>query len=92
MMVKVNAFATLRAILGNGRVMDLPDGVTVGELLDRLIADRPALREAIFAAPGVLRDHINILRNGRNIHFENGLDTEIKAEDVISIFPPVGGG
>lgn len=92
MKVLVKSFATFRKILENEREVECPEGTTVGDLIETLIAERPALRDAIFAAPGVLQDHVNILRNGRNIYFEEGLQTVIKDHDVVSLFPPVGGG
>jgi molybdopterin synthase sulfur carrier subunit len=48
--------------------------------------------ERIFASPGTLRDVVNILNNGRNVHFMNGLDTTLDEDDVIALFPPVAGG
>jgi len=50
------------------------------------------LGELMFAAPETLRDFVNILRNGRNIHFLAGLDTPLDDGDVIALFPPVAGG
>ncbi|WP_342678294.1 ubiquitin-like small modifier protein 1 [Methanofollis sp. UBA420] len=92
MKVIVRSFATFRKILENEREVECPEGATVGDIVEMLIAERPALRDEIFAAPGVLQDHVNILRNGRNIHFEEGLQTVAADRDVISLFPPVGGG
>jgi len=92
MRIKIKSFATFRDILENEREMEVAEGTTVAALLDLLIEERPPLRDAMFEAPGVLQDHVNILRNGRNIHFENGLETCITENDVISLFPPVGGG
>ncbi|QYZ78517.1 MoaD family protein [Methanofollis formosanus] len=92
MRIKIKSFATFRNILENEREMEVAEGTTVAALLDLLIKERPPLRDAMFEAPGVLLDHVNILRNGRNIHFEDGLETRIADKDVISLFPPVGGG
>jgi len=39
-----------------------------------------------------LSEEIIVLVNGRNIHFLQGLDTPLKEEDEISIFPVVAGG
>ncbi|MDD3622631.1 MAG: MoaD/ThiS family protein [Methanofollis sp.] len=92
MRIKVKAFATFRNHLENEREMDVAEGTTVASLLDLLIKERPPLRDEMFKEPGVLQDHVNILRNGRNIHFENGLETSLSDNDVLSLFPPVGGG
>lgn len=92
MKIKIKAFATFRNILENEREMKVAEGTTVASLLDLLIQERPPLRDEMFKEPGVLQDHVNILRNGRNIHFENGLETSLSDNDVLSLFPPVGGG
>jgi molybdopterin synthase sulfur carrier subunit len=46
----------------------------------------------MFATPDTLRDFVNILKNGRNVHFLSGLDTPLDNGDVIALFPPVAGG
>jgi molybdopterin converting factor small subunit len=48
-------------------------------------------REAIFD-DGKVRKFFKILHNGRDIDFEQGLKTKLESEDVVAIFPPVGGG
>ncbi|MDD1680192.1 MAG: MoaD/ThiS family protein [Methanoregula sp.] len=35
---------------------------------------------------------MNILQNGRNIHFLAGLDTLLSDGDIIALFPPAAGG
>jgi sulfur-carrier protein len=50
------------------------------DLLGEIIADDTIL-------PGTM-----ILLNGRNVHHLNKLQTEVKDNDEISIFPPGGGG
>ncbi|WP_298665755.1 ubiquitin-like small modifier protein 1 [uncultured Methanofollis sp.] len=92
MKVIVKAFATFRKILENEKEVECPEGTTIGGLVEMLIAERPALRDAIYAAPGVLQDHVTVLRNGRNVYFEKGLQTVVADRDVVSLFPPVGGG
>jgi len=48
-------------------------------------------RNAIFD-DGKIRKFFKILHNGRDIDFEQGLKTKLESEDVVAIFPPVGGG
>ncbi|WP_268878242.1 ubiquitin-like small modifier protein 1 [Methanofollis fontis] len=88
----MRAFATFRKVLSVEQDVDLPDGSTVGDLVVMLTVAHAGLTDALFSAPGVLRDHVNILRNGRNIHFEEGLGTLLRNNDVVALFPPVGGG
>jgi molybdopterin converting factor small subunit len=46
----VRLFATLREAAGTGTAtVEHPDGATVREVLDELAADRPALRERLYA-------------------------------------------
>ena len=86
-------FADLAEVAGNKEVeVDAEPGETVGAALDALVADRPALADRIYDDGGGLRDHINVLRNGTNVHNERGLETELDAGDELALFPPVSGG
>lgn len=63
---------------------------TVGDALEALVAARPALEERTFE-DGALAPHINVLRNGANLDGE-GLDTPVRPDDELALFPPVSGG
>jgi molybdopterin synthase sulfur carrier subunit len=86
-------FADLAEIAGGKEVeVETGPGETVGAALDALVADHPDLRDRIYDDEGDLRDHINVLRNGTNVHAEAGLDTELDDGDELALFPPVSGG
>jgi sulfur-carrier protein len=88
----VKSFATFREIMDPQIRMDFLKGATVRTLLTELTGRYEGLGELMFAAPGTLRDFVNILKNGRNIYFLAGLDTPLDDGDVIALFPPVAGG
>lgn len=69
----------------------LRDAPNIQALLEILCNSR-AGRERIFDHGGKVRQDITILRNGRNIVFLNGLNTELNAGDSVAIFPPTCGG
>jgi len=74
MEITIKLFATLRE--GRGKIvkLDMDDGVTVADVLDRLEI--------------ALEDVTMILINGR----DRGAHTLLLTGDVLSLFPPVGGG
>ena len=92
--MKVNFFATFRPIVGGKTVeVDFVEGATLQQLLRALIARYPALDAELFDEGGHLRGHVHVFVNGRDsVYLADKLETNIKAEDVINIFPPVGGG
>lgn len=92
MKVHVKAFATFREVMDNQLDMDFPHGATIRTLLTELTGKYEGLGELMFAAPGTLRDFVNILKNSRNVHFLAGLETPLEDGDVIALFPPVAGG
>lgn len=92
--MKVNFYATLRPIVGQKTIdVDIPDGATIGQLISAMVAAYPALRPEILDAKGELHGHIHFFVNGRDVpYLEHQVDTVLHPDDIISVFPPVGGG
>jgi molybdopterin converting factor small subunit len=63
-------------------------GATVGELLEALEREHPAVDGWILDERGVMRRHINVFVNGERA----GQDTEVGAEDRIDVLPAISGG
>ena len=92
-MVEVKFFTTLRLFLGamslrlpfeKGTILQLLtqlDKKTTKPFLDKLLDDKRQLHKGTM-----------ILVNGKNIHHLAKLETAIGPNDVISLFPPGGGG
>jgi MoaD family protein len=96
-MPTVKLFANLRKIAGTKELSVAPPsrmlrsasrGATLGEMLNELWKQRPALVEAILD-DGTLRPHVVITING---HITTDLGTPVIEQDVIAIFPPIAGG
>lgn len=92
--MRVNFYATLRQIVG-GKTLDLeiPQGTTVRQLLTEIIQKYPLIKRELFDEKGELYRHVHVLVNGRDVpYLENVLDTVLTSEDMVTIFPAVGGG
>ncbi|ELZ42536.1 MoaD family protein [Halorubrum saccharovorum DSM 1137] len=85
-------FADLAEIAG-GREIDVAaePGDTVDDALEALLETHPDLRDRVLD-DGEVADHINVLRNGRNVRREGGMDATLEAGDELALFPPVSGG
>jgi len=92
MKITVKAFATFREVMDMQIELEFPEGATVRTLLSELTGRYKGLGEMMFADPDTLRDFVNILKNGRNIHFIAGLATPLDEGDMIALFPPAAGG
>ena len=92
--MRVDFYATLRQIVGTKTVdFPLPDGSTIGHLLEEVFIRYPAMRSELLDDEGQLHGHVHVLVNGRDVpYLENTLNTVIYIDDTISIFPAVGGG
>ena len=93
--MKVNFYATFRPIVGGKTVeVDVTEGATtLQQLLKTLVTRFPTLGAELFDADGHVRGHVHVFVNGRDwVYLADQLETKIKAEDVVNIFPPVGGG
>ena len=85
-------FADLAEVAGGREVeVELSEGATVDDALSALLDARPALADRVLK-DGDLREHVNLLRNGRSVTGEDGLATPVEPDDELAMFPPVSGG
>ncbi len=92
--MQVKFHATLRMASG-GRIVDvdIPMPATALALLQAATQARPALQNELWKEPGTLKDYIHVFVNGRDFHFlPDGLETSVQENDMIDVFPAVGGG
>ncbi|MFX0133684.1 MAG: ubiquitin-like small modifier protein 1 [Candidatus Hodarchaeota archaeon] len=90
--VTVRFFADFREIIKRKEVfLDIDKEANILELLENLCKDYD-LKEKIFDGENNLKKLVNILKNGRQIKFLNGLKTKLSQGDEISLFPPAIGG
>ncbi len=92
--MKVNFYATLRAIVGQKTVeiKPLPD-MTAQQIIEKVVAGYPALRPELLDENNHFQEHMKFFINGREvIYLEDKMNTVIHFDDKVDIFPPVGGG
>ena len=91
--VTIRVFASLKLITNKREInLELEEGADIGHSLEKLFSLYEKLRSEVFDDKKELKEWIQILKNGRNIKYLDGLNTELNNEDIISIFPPVAGG
>ncbi len=91
--MKVKLFASFREGAGTSRV-EIEAG-TVRELLHKLTEKYEDLSDPLLVEKDGKEEvgsGVTVMLNGRNIRFLQGLGTELKEDDTIAIFPPIGGG
>ena len=82
----IQLYANLRKSAGT---KELPiTGSTLGEILDSLESQIPALKGLILE-DGQIRSHFVITINGHNV---TKMDAPVIEQDLIAIFPPLAGG
>ncbi|MBM3126160.1 MAG: MoaD/ThiS family protein [Chloroflexi bacterium] len=92
--MKVNFYATLRAIVGNKTIeLRLAPNTTARQLVEMVVTDFPPLRRELLDETGQFHSHMKFFINGRDaVYLENKMNTIIQSDDKVDIFPPVGGG
>jgi molybdopterin converting factor small subunit len=66
-------------------------GATVGALIDDLEKNHPGIKDRLLDEKGVRR-FVNIYVGDEDIRFLEGLKTELKGGEQISIVPAIAGG
>ena len=87
MRIRVRYFARFRFLVGTGEEeLDVPEGITVGTLLNILKERHPELKSEVFAQNEDA--DVNVSKNGRYVSF----DEPLSEGDIVALFPPVSGG
>jgi len=89
-MATVRIPTPLRTLTGGEDQVTAP-GDTVKDVIENLEKNHPGLRERLLDDKGVRR-FVNIYVGDEDIRFLDGLGTQLKATDEISIVPAIAGG
>jgi len=91
--MQVKLYASLRQAAGT-KMMDVEvqSDTTIRDVLVEVTQRYPILVKFIWKDPGELSEFVHVFLNGENIRHLAGLDTVLKPEDHVDIFPPVVGG
>ncbi len=95
MRVKVKFFTLFRLEYGLSELnLELPEeDITIRDLLKIIdIKTGKNISKKLFTDDKKVKTSAIVLVNGKNIFHIRGLDTNIRDRDVISLFPPGGGG
>lgn len=90
-MAKVRIPTPLRQLSAGKDVLEI-NGGTLQQCIDTLETDYPGFRDRLCDESGQIRRFVNVFINGEDVRFLNGVNTDIKAGDEISIVPAVAGG
>ncbi len=91
MAIEIRIPTVLRAAVGGQSVVKA-EGETVGELIESLATEYPALAGQLVGADGGMHRFVNIYLNDDDVRYLSKLDTKVADGDVVSILPAVAGG
>ena len=94
MNVKVQYFAIVREMVGlRDEVLNLPEGITVLDLLKIIVTRHSQLKEYIFDPKTEYpRPNLQFLVDDNLISALKGFETSMTQDCTFAIIPPVGGG
>jgi molybdopterin converting factor small subunit len=81
----------LREQAGGNKQIEI-EGDTVGAVLDALSTQHPALREQLFTGEGELNRFVNVYVDGRDVRYEQQLETAVDSRATVVILPAMAGG
>jgi molybdopterin synthase sulfur carrier subunit len=91
--MQVKLYASLRQAAGIKMMdVDVQSGTTMRDILAEVTRRYPVLVKFIWSNQSELSEWVHVFLNGENIRHLDGLDTALRAEDHVDIFPPLVGG
>jgi sulfur-carrier protein len=91
MAVKVKIPTPLRNLTKDQDTIET-DGGNLAAIVETLEGQFPGMRERLLDDGGEIRRFVNIYVNGEDVRFLQGLTTDLKDGDEVSIVPAVAGG
>jgi len=68
------------------------EGSTVGEVLDHLTSNHPAVKSQLLNSDGSLHRFLNVYVNDDDVRYIGGVDAPVTNGDEITLLPAVAGG
>jgi MoaD family protein len=91
--MQVKFYASLRQAVGMKMIeLEIQPDFTIQDVLVEVTRRYPVLEKYIWKDQGELAEIVHVFINGENIRHLSGLNTPLKAEDHVDIFPPLVGG
>lgn len=90
MAITVRVPTPLRTLTGGDETVSA-DGATIADLIEDLEAKFPGMKERLVDEKGVRR-FVNLYLGEEDIRFLDGLQTELKDGDELSVVPAIAGG
>lgn len=91
--MQVKFYASLRQAVGMKMIeIKIQPDFTIQDILVEVTRRYPVLEKYIWKDQGELAEIVHVFINGENIRHLSGLNTPLKAEDHVDIFPPLVGG
>jgi molybdopterin synthase sulfur carrier subunit len=90
-MSKVYIPQVLRSDVGGAKTLDVHGG-TVGEVVEALVEQHPALGGRLMAPEGGLHRFVNVYVNGQDVRYLSGLETPVQERDEVRLLPAIAGG
>ena len=81
----------LRPQVGGARAVEV-SGTTLGEALNDLFAQFPAVREQIVDGEGQINRFVNVYVDNEDVRLGQGLDTPVADGGTVIILPAMAGG
>ena len=89
--VRVKVFGGLSQLVNSPAFdVSVANPSNVGDIIRAIRKTSPPLAEKL--AAGLKDGYINILLNGRNVRFLDGMQTQLAAGSTVAFIPPIGGG
>lgn len=90
-MVSVRIPTPLRQLSADRDELDI-EASSVATLIEELERECPGMKARLCDEGGSVRRFINLYVNNEDIRFLDGVDTELKDGDTVSIIPAIAGG
>ncbi|HUR49355.1 MAG TPA: ubiquitin-like small modifier protein 1 [Acidimicrobiales bacterium] len=91
MAVVVRVPTQLRSLTGGSNRVEVEAG-TVGDVVNALETAHPGFAERLLDDKGAVRRYVNLFVDDEDIRFAQGLATQVKDGQTISVVPAVAGG